>query len=131
MEEQVKQEENSNDKISQKYEANWKKLVALFKSDKPLKGSKKLPKDDVSSVIDELLKERKEKQIAEFKIKASELIDKNIKFNKEVTEAKKQMEKTIQDKKAEYNKAMEEVFNMIDGIAELEKDYYTALTKAE
>lgn len=131
MEEQVKQEENSNDKTSQKYEANWKKLVALFKSDKPLKGSKKLPKDDVSSVIDELLKERKEKQIAEFKIKASELIDKNIKFNKEVAEAKKQMEKTIQDKKAEYNKAMEEVFNMIDGIAELEKDYYTALTKAE
>ena len=122
----VKPEESSEDKISKKFDANFKKLVALFKSDKPLKGGKKIPKDEAAIVIDELLKERKEKAIAEFKVKASAAIDNIIKFNKEKVEAEKQFKKTIQDKKAESNKVMEDVFSIIEGLDVMEKEYWDA-----
>lgn len=115
----------SNDKDSQKYESNMKKLFALFSGAQAFKKGK-IANKEAGAVIEELTKERKQKMLEEFKTKASKLLDNKVLFDKFVKEETKKFEGVIIAKKKEFNKEMEELFQFVENIEELTKTYETA-----
>ncbi len=114
--------QEQNDKESKKFDSNIKKLVALFKGEKAFK-KPRIPNSDISTIIEELTKETKEKLVKDFKEKASKLLTSKVEFDKFVIAKQKEMDTAIQNKKKEFNKEMEECFQIIENIDNLTKDY--------
>lgn len=129
MEEQVKQPESQqeqNDKVSKQFDQNFKKLVALLGGEKTLK-KVSVPNDELGSVVEDLLKERREDFIKDFKTKAKALLDKKLEFDKEVKKAEEEFKNKIIQKKKEFSEKMKEVFGMVENMQEIEKSYYQSL----
>lgn len=127
-EQEVKQEtpEQQNDKVSKQFEANFKKLVALLGGEKALKKIS-VPNDELGGVVEDLLKERREDFIKEFKSKAKSLLDKKIEFDKEVKKAEEEFKNKVAQKKKEFSEKMKELFGMVENMQEIEKSYYQSL----
>lgn len=127
-EQEVKQEtpEQQNDKVSKQFEANFKKLVALLGGEKALKKIS-VPNDELGGVVEDLLKERREDFIKEFKSKAKSLLDKKIEFDKEVKKAEEEFKNKVAQKKREFSEKMKELFGMVENMQEIEKSYYQSL----
>lgn len=123
-EEVVKQEtpEQQGDKVSKKYDENVKKLIALFSGDKAFK-KPKVGNGEIAGIIAELTKERKEEIVKTFKEKATKLLTSKVEFDKFVIQKQKEMNDAIVNKKKEFNKEMEECFQLIENIDQLQKDY--------
>ncbi len=117
--------QENNDKESKKFDANIKKLVALFNGEKAFK-KPKVANKDVNNIIEELTKENKEKLVKDFKEKASKLLTSKVEFDKFVVAKQKEMEQAIQNKKKEFNKEMADCFQIIENIDKLTSDYTTA-----
>lgn len=120
--------EQQGDKINKQYEAGLRKLIALMEGDKNLRKSK-LPKSDLSVVIAELLKEKKEKLAIEVKTKVSTLLDEKVAFDKEVKRLEEDFRKNVNAQKKTFTDKMNEVFKLIDGIDDVEKSYYSSLSE--
>jgi len=134
MEDNITQEtpEQQNDKVSKQFDANFKKLIALLGGEKTLK-KVNVPNDELGTIVEDLLKERREDFIKDFKAKAKSLLDKKLEFDKEVKKAEEDFKKTVVNKKKEFSEKMKEIFNMVENIQEIEKSYYQSLkdTKEE
>ncbi len=129
MEEIEKQQdtpEQQNDKVSKQFDANFKKLIALLGGEKNLK-KVNVPNDELGSVVEDLLKERREEFIKDFKSKAKAVLDKKIEFDKEVRKAEEALKNTVIAKKKEFSEKMKEVFSMVENIQEIEKSYYQSM----
>lgn len=129
MEEQVKQPESQqeqNDKVSKQFDANFKKLVALLGGEKALK-KVSVPNDELGTVVEDLLKERREDFIKDFKAKAKVLLDKKLEFDKEVKKAEEEFKNKVVQKKKEFSEKMKEIFGMVENMQEIEKSYYQSL----
>jgi len=126
MEETQETQEQQNDKVSKKFEADFKKLVALLGGDKGLK-KVAVPNDELGTIVEELLKERREEFIKDFKTKAKSLLDKKLEFDKEVKKAEEEFKKSVLNKKKEFSEKMKEVFGMVENIQEIEKSYYESM----
>ena len=116
------QQQGEGEKISKKFDANIKKLVAMFSGEKAFK-SAKVPNSELNAVIEELTKERKEELIKAFKTKATGLLNSKVTFDKFVKEEEQKVKNAINNKKKEFNKEMEECFKMIENIESLTKEY--------
>ncbi len=57
------------------FETNLKKLVAILGGDSVFKKSK-LPKDSVSTLVNQLVEEKRQETLTNFKTKAKDLLDK-------------------------------------------------------
>jgi hypothetical protein len=120
-------QQQDNQKEAKKFDANLRKLVALMGGTQTFK-KEKVGKDDLSTLIVELTKEKKEGLFKEFKEKANNLVEKKRAFDKMVVEEEKKFQKIILDKKKEFNKEMEGIFGIVDRIDLIEKEYYDTLT---
>lgn len=116
------QQQQGNDKITKKYDAAFKKLVALMGGEKNLKKSS-IPTSEVGDIVTELLKERRQKTIDKFKVDAMAILDKKIEFDKEVRKAEDQLKNTVIAKKKEFTEEMIKVFATLENIQEVEKAY--------
>jgi len=114
-------------KEQKKFEGNVKKLTALLVGESELLKPGKVPKDTVRQAMEILVKEKKEEMIANLKTEVSVLLDKYRAFNKFQQEKKKEMEKAVADKLKEFNKEAGVVFQKMEGIDQLEKEYFEAL----
>ena len=119
----VETPEQQNDKVSKQFDANFKKLVALLGGDKALKKTS-VPNDELGNIVEDLLKERREEFVKEFKSKAKELLDKKIEFDKEVKKAEEEFKNKVTNKKKEFSEKMKGLFKMVENIQEVEKSYY-------
>jgi hypothetical protein len=121
--------QQKNDKITKEFDKNFKKLVALMggsdKMKKPI-----VPNDNVGKIVEELLKERIEEKVKEFKDMAKSLLDKKINFDKETKKAEEEFKKTVIQKKKEFTDEMKKVFNIVEDISEIEKSYYEGIKDA-
>lgn len=117
-------------KIEKAYNAHIKTLVAVLGGKEQLFKKKKLPKDSLSSVVDELMKEEKVKTEAETKEKLKKLLDQHIQMIKDFAKAEAEMVKLKDEKMKEFNKAAQDLFGGIDKIQEKEKEYYKSLGDA-
>ncbi len=124
-------QENSG-KIEKRFNANMAKLAAVFNnSERKVLGKKnKVANNDISAVIDELLKERKAEVTTKFKQQCGELLDKKIAFDKEIQEEKAKLKKIEEQKMEEFSKAIEATFGMVESIDKLAGEYANALKSA-
>jgi hypothetical protein len=122
MEEVKENPQEQNDKINKQYEANLKRLVALFNGDKAFK-KPKVNNSDVQSIIEELTKERKEELVKQFKEKASKLLIKKVEFDQFVKQKEEELKQALNNKKKEFSKEMEECFKLIESIDNIVKEY--------
>jgi len=122
--EDQKQEEG---KELKSYENNLKKLVAILGSEKPLTGKKKLPKDELSNVVESLFKEEREAQQLEIRTEIKNLVTKKIEMDRAFRAKQEELDKLKKEKYKEFSEAANKLFNKIDGISDIEKSYYDAL----
>ena len=126
----VETPEQQNDKVSKQFDANFKKLVALLGGDKALKKTS-VPNDELGNIVEDLLKERREEFVKEFKSKAKELLDKKIEFDKEVKKAEEEFKNKVTNKKKEFSEKMKGLFNMVENIQEVENSYYSSFKETK
>lgn len=118
--------QEQNDKVSKQFEANFKKLVALFGGDAVFK-KPSVPNDEIGNLVEELVKERREEKIKEFKEQAKGLLDKKINFDKECKKAEEEYKQKVIQKKKEFTDEMKKTFSIIEDINEIEKSYYESI----
>lgn len=123
---QVETPEQQGGKVEKKFEQNMSKLMALFSGDKRV-FKNKVRNDEVNSVVEELLKERKEETKKEFKLRATKLLDAKVKFDKFVAQKEQDMKKAIQDQMKEFNTEMESCFQLIENMDQLAGQYTKSL----
>lgn len=128
MAEEIQNQQENQDKVAKQFEKNFSKLVALI-GEKNLK-KVKIPNNDVSQVVEELLKENREAVVLDFKAKAKAIIQEKIKFDQEVAKARKDYEKVVSDKMKLFNEQMTSLFNMIENVDLVAKQYYDAIKGA-
>lgn len=124
-------QQQNNDKVSKRFDANMQKLAALFKGDNKSLAKKTIPNNDLDEALEELVKERKEIKFKLFKEKAHKILDGTIAFDKYVAEEKKKFDQAIINKKKEFNKEMEECFNLVADINIMVSDYKKILNRGE
>jgi nitrogenase subunit NifH len=86
--------EQQGDKVSKQFDANFKKLIALLGGDKNLK-KVNVPNDEIGGIVEDLIKERREDFIKDFKEKAKDLLNRKLEFDKEVKKAEEQFKNTV------------------------------------
>jgi len=109
------QQENSG-KLKEKFEKNINKLNSLLGgsgSDDKLKADNKIKKSELTSIIDELFQEEREKKQLETKEKFKKLITNYREYLKLVREKEKELETLKSNKMKEYNKEAEDLFKTI------------------
>jgi hypothetical protein len=118
--------QGGEDKISKQFDANFRKLVAIMGGAKNMK-KVSVPSGDVGTIVDELLNERREEKIKEFKTKAKEILEKKLEFDKNVRKAEDELKNTVNAKKKEFSEEMQKLFSFVDDIGAVEKSYYQSL----
>ena len=121
----VVDQQQEGDKVSKKFDGNIKKLVALFNGEKAFKRPK-VANSDIKTIIEELTKEKKEGLVKEFKEKAAKLLTSKVEFDKFVSQKEKELKEAIVNKKKDFNKEMEDCFQLIESIDGLTADYSKA-----
>lgn len=127
--EQQNPEEDKN-KVSKEYEKNIKRLIAVVGGDTNIYGPKRVPNDTLGTLVEELLKERKEKLAVDVKVELSALLDKKVAMDKEIKAKEDEFAKLKQQKQKEFNEAAKKVFGKVEGIEQLERDYYQSLAQS-
>lgn len=125
---EVVSQEDNNNKVEKNFESSMKKLVAIIGGEKNLFASKKVNKDVMKIIVDELLSERKKVAEEEIKSDVIKLLDGHVALTKAISEKKKELIKLEQDKKKEFNEAASKVFAKIDSIEVLSSEYYSSLS---
>ncbi len=129
-EQTVEQKQEEAGKVQKQFEATMKKLVAVVGGEKQLLPTKKLDKDVVGTIVEGLLKDKKESLEKEVKSDLVSLLDKHIELKKSIEAKKKELKQLEEQKMKEFSEAASKVFNKIDGIAQMETDYYNSLNQA-
>lgn len=129
--ENTQQNPQEEDKTNKQFDATLKRLVAVVGGKENLSPKKRIKKDTLANVVNGLLQEKREATEKEVKEKLTELLAKKVAFDKEMSVAKADLDKLEKTKKKEFIEASQKVFQMIDGIDDLEKDYYKALGETQ
>ena len=114
--------------VTKKFDANEAKLISLLKGNKGF-AKVKLSNKEVTDLVEELIKEKREENAILFKQKAKALIDSKIQFEKFVQQKEKEFQEAVTEKLKEFNKEMESVFSLVEDIEELRKTYEATLQK--
>jgi len=123
----VKEQEN---KIEKKFSITIKKLIAVVDGSENLKLPKKVKKDDLASIVTDLFKEEHAENIKQTKDSLKSLLKQYAEMNKAFDDKEKELENLRKQKKEEFIKAADGLFNKIDNISVVEKEYYQGLKVA-
>lgn len=126
------QQENS-DKVTKNFEKTMEKLVAVVGGKENIYAPRKVQKDVLDTLVEGLLKERKEALEKEVKADLLALLDKKVAYDKEIKAKEEEFKKVKEQKMKEFTEAANKVFGKVDNIENLAKDYYASLgaTKAD
>lgn len=120
--------QENQDKIVKNFESNMKRLVGVLGGEELLTNSSKVKKDTVELIVENLLKDRKEKLELDIKNDLSTLLDKHVTLKKSIADKKKELKDLENSKMKEFNDACNKLFNKVQDIEQLEKDYYESLS---
>jgi len=116
-------------KVFNQYQKNVKILSALLGSDEPLKGKRKVKKDDMKEIIQELFGDEVAATKAEVKEEMANLIKTYIAFVKAVKEKEQELEKLKIQKMKEFNASSDQLVRKIEGVGSLVLEYEAALNQ--
>ena len=117
-------------KVLNGFESIVKKLTAIVNGAENLKVTKKVPKDSVESLVQELFKEETEATILEVKNDLKLLLKNYVTLNNTINEEKAKLAALEIAKKKEFNAAANKLFSRIDGVDIITSEYYSAFTAA-
>ncbi len=127
---QPESKEEQSGKIAKNYKATMSKLVAIVGGEKHLFPTKKASKDVVVTIVEGLLKERKENLEKEVKLELIALLDKHVELKKVIAAKAQELKQLEEQKTKEFNEAASKVFNRIESIGDIEKGYYDSINTA-
>lgn len=120
--------QENQDKVTKSFESNMKRLVGVLGGEELLTTTTKVKKDTVETIVENILKDRKEKLEIDIKTELSTLLDKHVTLKKSITDKKKELKDLENSKMKEFNEACNKLFGKVQDIEQLEKDYYSSLT---
>lgn len=131
MSDEAKQENQENpDKEQKRYEGNMAKLAAVLGGKENIFPTKRISKNATATLAQELVKERKEALSKSVKTELAELLDKRIQMEKEFKQKEDELKKLKVVKTKEFNEAAAKVFQKIEDIDQIERDYEVTLKGA-
>lgn len=127
------QQGGDSNKVETQFKGNIEKLAALFAGQQDIMKTNRVPNDVVNVAIEALLAEKQAKKVEEFKLKAANLLDRKVEFDRFVIQKEREFKEAVMNKKKEFNKEMEECFKLVQSIEEMRKSYTDSLgsSKAE
>lgn len=113
-------------KIEEKYTKNMRSLVALLDGEKNLR-EPKIPKDEVGTFVEKMLKKKKETLYEEAMNEGSALIDSHIQFGRFVKQEQQKFDNAVVEKKKEFNEKTDRFLKKFSDLATYEKEFYAAV----
>jgi hypothetical protein len=123
----TEEQQNEGSKIAKQYASNITRLVAIMGGKQNLYGPKKIPQNDVGVLVEDMLKEQRDDLAKEIKTGLKSILEKKIALDKEINAKKEELKKLEESKQKEFNEAVSKLFNKVDGIDKLERDFYATL----
>lgn len=121
--------QQTNGKEAKKFESNLVKLNAIMKGDtNPLR---KVAKDALGGIVEELTKERKEAFAKEIKSDLTNILDNKVKLEREFKQKEQELNKLKEAKYKEFNKALNNLFQKVEDLGDIEKAYTESLKSAK
>jgi hypothetical protein len=121
---------NDNQKVVKAYEKNLKKLVSIIGGTENLNPITTVKKDVLESLVSELFKEETEAIEKSTKEALKTLLKNRVEMQRSIAAKKKELDQLEVSKMKEFNEASVKLFKQINGVDELEKEFYSALTDA-
>ncbi len=115
--------EQNDNKVEKKFRATMDKLTAIVSGPKNLLPSKKIPKDSVSDLVEELFKEDREAKLVEVKNGLKALLKSYAEMQSAFRAKNKELADLELKKKDEFVKAANSLFNQIENVDQIEKSY--------
>jgi hypothetical protein len=127
MSNELEQQKNESGKVLKAYQRNVKQITALLGGDKPLFGNDKIPQDEVGGLVAEMMKDRKKKTGEEVKAELGALLDAHVAMKREIRKKEQELKQLEEKKMKEFNDQAKKVLGKVDGLNQIEKEYYQAL----
>lgn len=125
---QGQQGQEGGDKTKKRFDSVMSKAIAVLGGEEVFKQTK-AGRGDMEMVVDELLKDQKESLRKEVKEGFKGLIDKKRAFDKEMKAKKAEFVKAEQDGMKAFAEAGEAIFQKIENIDALEKEYLATMNQ--
>jgi len=123
------QNQDGGDKVLKLYAKNLKTIVAIVGGEKNLRPAK-VKKDVFAEIVQDLFKEDAEEVEAKAKESLRTLLKARVQMQREIDAKKKELATLETAKMKEFNEAAVKLFNQVNGLNELESEYYAALSDA-
>jgi hypothetical protein len=123
--------QEDNNKVTKEFDKNLKTLVAIVGGNKNIYPTKKVSKDSLTTIVQGLLKDRKEDAEKLIKADLTAILDKKVALDKEIKAKEDELNKLKMAKYKEFNEAIKKVLSRIDDINSLEKEYYDSLNSSD
>lgn len=118
-------------KVLANFEQTVKKLTAIVKGPENLKLPRKVKQDNMQILVEELFKEESLEIIKEVKEGVKSLLKGYVTLNASLAEERKKLDAIEVAKKKEFNATAAKLFAKIEGIDNINKEYYDALGAAQ
>lgn len=131
-EEQNKTEQGKEaKKVLDNFEQVVKKLTSIVRGPENLKVPTKVKKDSMQLLVEELFKEESEATIKEVKEGVKSLLKGYATLTSSLNEERRKLDALEVAKKKEFNATASRLFAKIEGIDDINKEYYAALGAAQ
>lgn len=124
------EKQNEGGKVKQQFDTALAKVSSILGGDGLLKPKKKVKGDVVTSIVEELTKERVEKNRELVKTELSNLLTKYVDFEVEVKKKEDELNKLKEQKQKEFIEAANKFFNKIEDVDVFAKQMESALKTA-
>lgn len=121
---------DENSKTEKKFTGVIEKLTAIVRGAENLRPIKKISNDSISGLVEELFEEDREALYAEVKMKLKDLLRQYSEMEKALKEKRAELEKLGNQKKEEFIKSANALFDKISGVEVIQKNYYDGLKAA-
>lgn len=134
--EEIQNQENGENaegkakKIIKRFTNNLQRLTAVTNGNIQDPDRLKIPKDELGGLMEELFKEEKEQLTKEVKEELKNLLRAYATYQKEKRAKEKELEQLDLKKMTEFSDKAEKVFNRMENVHEVQRDYYQGLSIA-
>lgn len=120
------QGQNQSNKEEKKFNENLKKLEAILQGNALFKPNR-VSQDSVSSIVEELTKERQEQARFNFKKDLSDILDKKFQLDTEIKKLRQELAKKEEEKYKEFNNAINGIFSKVEDVQAMIASYTKTL----
>lgn len=103
-------------------------LTAIFKGEKNIATTTKIPNGELDGLVEEIAKEEIEGLKIQFKNGAKALFKSKVEYDRFITQKKQEFQKTIDAKTKEFTNEANRLLGLVENIGQVKADYAATLT---